>query len=66
MTEPNEQTSGREEARRAYKEAQTRMSATDKLVRDARETFGQVAALHRQNHFVQKFGDVIRGARQGE
>lgn len=62
--DPLDQTSGREEARRAYKESRDARSATDKLVEEVSASLATVSSIYRENHFAQKMSAIIRGARQ--
>lgn len=62
MTPVDENTSGREEARRAVEESQRLARKADRLIATTRGSLGQMRHLRETNHFTEKFRKIIQGA----
>ena len=61
-TTPEENTQGREAARRALAESRRSSVRADKLIAESREAIEQVRQVRQTNHFADKFRAIIRGA----
>lgn len=59
---PPEQTSGREDARKAIAAAHRGSKRTARVVDQHAETVERAERLHAENHFRDKFARIIRGA----
>lgn len=57
-----EQTSGREEARKAVRDSQRSSRRADTLIADTRQAIDRVREARETNHFADKFRAIIRGA----
>lgn len=62
MSTPDENTQGREAARRALAESRRSSRRADTLIAESREAIEQVRQVRQTNHFADKFRAIIRGA----
>lgn len=58
---PDENTSGRREARRALAESRTAGARADRLIEELTSWREQVAERRQQNHFTQKLRAIMSG-----
>lgn len=57
----DENTSGREEARKVLRESQRSSRRADILIAATRQSVGQVREAREANHFADKFRAIIKG-----
>lgn len=62
MSIPEENTQGREAARRALAESRRSSRRADTLIAESREAIEHVRQVRQTNHFADKFRAIIRGA----
>ena len=62
MTPVDETTSGRDDALRQLAESKRASRSADRLIADARATLDSVRWVHEDNHFTDKFRQIIKGA----
>ncbi|MDQ2690358.1 MAG: hypothetical protein M3Y29_08810 [Chloroflexota bacterium] len=62
MSTPEENTQGREAARKALAESRRSSAKADRLIADTRAALDAVRASRERNHFADKFRAIIRGA----
>jgi hypothetical protein len=59
---PDENTSGREDARKAVQAARASSRRADTLIANVGRDLGLARAHRESNHFADKFRDIIRGS----
>jgi hypothetical protein len=62
MSSSDENTQGREAARRALAESRRSSSQADRLIKATRTELDKVRASRETNHFTNKFRAILRGA----